>query len=153
MKGRTTSLLCWMLLFVLYPALSAASEPQACSPEQLKVITTPGSSIQTLSKQQLLTIFTMKRTFWSDGSPIHVFVLPSNSSLHQQFSEQYLSMFPYQLSRIWYRQVFSGAGQAPTRVKTGSDMLQKVATTPGAIGYACLTTPRMAEEVDHVTID
>jgi hypothetical protein len=44
-------------------------------------------------------------------------------------------MFPYQLRRVWDRQLFSGTGQAPSVVTSQDEMLRRVAATPGAIGY------------------
>ena len=55
--------------------------------------------------------------------------------LHQQFSKGILNVFPYQLRSAWDRLVFSGIGQAPVKVSSIEEMLDKVANTPGAIGY------------------
>lgn len=72
---------------------------------------------------------------WSDGTKIRVFVLPDDDQLHQSFSKEKLNVFPYQLRSIWDRLVFSGTGQAPIKVNSTEEMLTKVASTPGAIGY------------------
>jgi hypothetical protein len=44
-------------------------------------------------------------------------------------------MFPHQLRWAWDRQVFSGTGRAPIMVNTEEEMRQRIASTPGAIGY------------------
>ena len=44
-------------------------------------------------------------------------------------------MFPYQLRRLWDKQIFSGTGIAPTTVKSIEEMRERVANTKGAIGY------------------
>jgi len=79
---------------------------------------------------------------WSDGSAIHVFVLEDSHPIHTSFTKHILGMFPYQLRRIWDRQVFSGTGIAPTIVKTSEEMRERVSKTQGAIGYL------MPEDVD-----
>ena len=55
--------------------------------------------------------------------------------LHQTVSKERLNVFPYQLRSQWDRLVYSGTGQAPTKVNSVEEMLAKVANTPGAIGY------------------
>jgi len=88
-----------------------------------------------LSKNKLRAIFAMRTAHWADGSPIHVFVLEDDNTLHATFCKDILGMYPYQLRRIWDRQVFSGTGVAPITVKTEQEMVERVSQTHGAIGY------------------
>lgn len=88
-----------------------------------------------LSKNNLRAIFAMRTPQWPDGSTIHVFVLEDSHAVHTSFCKHVLGMFPYQLRRIWDRQVFSGTGIAPIAVKTEQEMLERVANTEGSIGY------------------
>jgi len=77
----------------------------------------------------------MRQTEWPDGSAIRVFVLEDKKNAHIVFCKDVLGMFPYQLRRVWDRQVFSGTGTAPILVESEQEMLQRVAETKGAIGY------------------
>lgn len=77
----------------------------------------------------------MRLRQWQDGSPITVFVLRDNNPLHQQFCKQVLNVFPHQMRRSWNKLVFSGTGQAPVTVASKEEMVDKIASTPGAIGY------------------
>jgi ABC-type phosphate transport system substrate-binding protein len=77
----------------------------------------------------------MRLTTWPDGTRVRVFVLPDDDRLHQSVSKGKLNVFPYQLRSNWDRLVFSGTGQAPIKVNSNEEMLAKVASTPGAIGY------------------
>ena len=77
----------------------------------------------------------MRRRSWTDGTPIHVFVLDDNQPLHRSFSKNVLSIFPHRLRKKWNRLVFTGTGQAPTEVASEQEMLERVANTPGGIGY------------------
>tara|TARA_R110002049_G_scaffold269759_1_gene446679 strand:- start:3995 stop:4282 length:288 start_codon:yes stop_codon:yes gene_type:complete len=77
----------------------------------------------------------MRTTEWPDGSAVQVFVLEDKNNIHIAFCKEILGMFPYQLRRVWDRQVFSGTGTAPTTVKTEEEMRARVAETQGAIGY------------------
>ena len=100
-----------------------------------QTVVNPTVKQQSVTKQQLRAIIGMRVRNWSDGSLIHVFVLPDRHSVHIAYSKQVLGMFPHQLRKAWDRQVYSGTGQSPIRVKTVEEMRQKVAETSGAIGY------------------
>ena len=88
-----------------------------------------------LSLKKLRAIFAMKSRFWSEGQPVSVFVLAKESPLHGAFCKKILNIFPTQLESIWYRQVYTGTGQAPIEVSSEAELRERVSTTPGAIGY------------------
>ncbi len=98
-------------------------------------MTNPGVNEKTLSKSSLRAIFGMRLHTWPDGTAVRVFVMPDDVPLHIAFSKEKLNVFPYQLRSAWDRLVFSGTGQAPGTVTSPEEMLAKIATTPGAIGY------------------
>lgn len=88
-----------------------------------------------VSRNGLSAIFRMRLRQWQDGSPITVFVLRDNNPLHKRFCKQVLNVFPHQMRRSWNKLVFSGTGQAPVTVASKEEMVDKIASTPGAIGY------------------
>lgn len=88
-----------------------------------------------LSRNEARLFFTMRLQYWGDNQPLQVFVLPDNNPEHQHFAKTVLGLFPYQLRTVWDRQLFTGTGQAPVTVGNEQEMLQRVASTPGAIGY------------------
>lgn len=89
----------------------------------------------TISRNGLSAIFKMRLTLWNDGTPVTVYVLPDDHRLHREFSKKILHVFPHQLRRIWNNAVFSGSGQAPIMLTSQDEMIEKVANTPGAIGF------------------
>ncbi len=115
-----------------------------------EIVCNPGVSENTLSKSSLRAIFGMRLHEWPDGTAIRVFVMPDDSSVHAAFSKEKLNVFPYQLRAAWDRLVFSGTGQAPNTVSSPEEMLAKVASTPGAIGY--LTKSRIDGSVNVLQI-
>lgn len=117
------------LTFILGASLTLRAE------KDYAVIIHPTVSDKILSVNTLGAIFGMRMQTWSDGTRIRVYVLPDDSPLHQRFSKGILNVFPYQLRAAWDRLVFSGIGQAPIKVASHEEMLAKVASTPGAIGY------------------
>lgn len=103
--------------------------------DHFEIVTNPSVSETALPVNSLRSIFSMRLKTWSDGSKIRVFVLSDDDQLHKVISKEKLKVFPYQLRSTWDRLVFSGTGQAPIKVDSTEEMLAKVASTPGAIGY------------------
>lgn len=100
-----------------------------------ELIAHAGLPIDTLTRTQAQLYFTMRLQEWPHRQPVHVFVLADSNPLHRRFAKQLLNLFPYQLRRVWDRQVFSGTGQAPRLVADEAEMIEQVAATPGAVGY------------------
>ena len=102
---------------------------------QEAVVVHAGLGMQRLELPTLRAIFGMRLLEWPDGTPIRVFVMKSDSELHQRFTKSTLQIFPYQLQQAWDRLVFSGTGQAPREVQSIEEMQRRISETPGAIGY------------------
>ena len=100
-----------------------------------QLIAHPGVERIPEKREIVRSLFTMQLLRWPDGSPVRVFVLPDENPTHKSFAKKWLGVFPYQLRRAWDRAVFSGTGQAPTEVADEQEMLERVANTPGAVGY------------------
>ncbi len=112
------------------------------------VIVNPATNPTSLVSQTALSaIFGMRLRKWEDGSPIRVYVLPDEHSLHVAFSKHVLRVFPYQLRSAWDRLVFSGTGEEPIKVLSEQQMRAAVSTMPGAIGYL---SPSMVDETVKV---
>jgi ABC-type phosphate transport system substrate-binding protein len=114
------------------------------------LIAHPSVNTRVLSLNTSRLIFSMQLRQWSDGAPVRVFVLPDDSRLHGAFARDLLSLYPRQLRRVWDRQLYSGTGQAPETVANELEMRQRVASTPGAIGY--LSSEMIDDTVNVVCI-
>lgn len=93
----------------------------------------------------------MRMTQWPDSTPIRVFVLGDKNPIHSEFSKTVLGVFPHQLRRAWNRQIYSGTGQAPIKVKSEAEMILKIESTQGAIGY--LPKDQINEQVRSIEIE
>jgi ABC-type phosphate transport system substrate-binding protein len=101
-----------------------------------EVIAHPGSvGTETLSVANARAIFGMRQVKWPNGNLIRVFVLPDTHPAHVATCKEKLNVYPYQLRQSWDRLVFSGMAQAPVEVASEAEMVARVSTTPGAIGY------------------
>ncbi len=121
----------WFVIFVGLLGVKA----DARANDHFEIVTNPNVSEVALSANSLRSIFSMSLKTWPNGTKIRVFVLSDDDQLHKAVSKGKLNVFPYQLRSTWDRLVFSGTGQAPVRVNSIEEMLDKVANTPGAIGY------------------
>lgn len=96
-------------------------------------------------------IFGMRQVKWPDGTPIKVFVLPDNHPAHGALCKERLNLFPYQLRQSWDRLVYSGMAQAPHEVASEDELINRVAATPGAVGY--VRKVKNNDPVKIITID
>ncbi|MBU2979845.1 hypothetical protein [Alteromonas sp. C1M14] len=111
---------------VAFPALAT----------DVKVILNPELTQTSLSHTEVRQIFSARQQYWSDGTKITVYVLGSNTPTHQVFCREILRIFPYQLERLWNQIIYSGQGDRPVTVDSEAEMIDAVARTPGAVGYA-----------------
>ncbi|NEV61961.1 hypothetical protein [Thiorhodococcus minor] len=107
------------------------------------LIVNESTAVAELTRNEARLYVTMRLKQWPDGTQVRLFVLPDDHDLHQRFVNVVLGLYPYQLRRVWDRQIFTGTGQAPTRVSSEDEMIQRVASTPGAIGYIESSEPSL----------
>ena len=88
-----------------------------------------------LSTQELRSLFTLKRRVWSDGTSVQLVTLKIQNDAHHDFIKTVLKLFPYQVTRLWERQVFSGSALSPLQVDTYADLIEEVGNQPGTLGY------------------
>lgn len=87
------------------------------------------------SRADTRAIFAMQLRIWPNGEPIKVFTLADDDPTHKDFVKNNLNMFPHQFRRAWDRMTYSGTGIAPIQLDSEQEMIEKVMTTPNAIGY------------------
>jgi hypothetical protein len=112
--------------------------------------------MQSISLKKLRAIFAMKLRYWEEGKAITVFVLAKDDPIHAAFCKKILNIFPNQLESVWYRQVYTGTGQAPIEVASESELFERVKNTPGAIGYINNKNEniqRLSDEINILNID
>ena len=61
--------------------------------------------------------------------------------IHESFVQEILGTTPSKLKNIWKELIFTGKGAAPKIFKTDNEMIEYVANTTGAIGYADASLP------------
>ncbi|WP_245955294.1 hypothetical protein [Kushneria indalinina] len=103
--------------------------------ESVVLIANPSANPGNMTRETVRAIFAMRQRTLPNGEAAHVFVLPDKHPLHERFTKEILGVYPHQLRLSWDRLVFSGTGQAPNEVGSIEEMRQRVASTPGGLGY------------------
>jgi ABC-type phosphate transport system substrate-binding protein len=101
---------------------------------QVAVIAHKGVSVSSLSASAASDIFTLSTKEWKDGSAVVVFDLKAEGVTRTKFYD-FIGKSPIELKKTWMRVQLSGEGKAPAVVASEEEMIQKVASTPGAIGF------------------
>lgn len=132
---RIRDLMRYLLFAAFALCCSHGIAEDAANAKEIVVIVPKESTVTVLSKPSLRAIFGMRKRTWQNGTAIKVFVLDDDNPAHVDFSKKILQTFPYNLRRIWERQVYSGTGQAPVNVSSQEEMQKAIAKTPNSIGY------------------
>ena len=101
---------------------------------QVAVIAHKSVPIDTVKNSELLNFYTGDVSFWSDGEPIIIFDLKPRSEAKDTFYN-FLGMNSSRIKSIWMKRMLSGDADPPESLKTEEDVLKKVTSTPGAIGF------------------
>jgi ABC-type phosphate transport system substrate-binding protein len=75
-----------------------------------------------------------KKSNWPAGAKV-VLVIQPDSPAHEEFLKSCSSKSPSQFAITWKKIVFTGKGSAPISCANDAEVVAKVASTPGAIGY------------------
>lgn len=89
-----------------------------------------------LSHSDIEDIFTLRIKRWDNGQPIRVFLLPRTSIVTREFTTKYLNMTASRYYDLIENRESSGKNNIADIVNTEYDILLRVMSTPGGIGYA-----------------
>jgi ABC-type phosphate transport system substrate-binding protein len=103
-------------------------------PAQVAVVANKSVPLEQVTKTQLLDFYTGDIRLLSDGAPVHVFDLKPVSEVKDAFY-RFLGKSSSRMKSIWLKRMLSGEGDPPQALESEDDMLAKVISTPGAIGF------------------
>ncbi|MGH7490867.1 MAG: hypothetical protein ACREOO_00580 [bacterium] len=101
---------------------------------QVAVIAHKNVPLDTLSKAQLLDFYSREVKFWNKELPVVVTDLKPQTEAKTIFYK-FLGMTASRMKSLWLKKMLMGEGEPPATVKSEEEMLQKAATTPGALGF------------------
>ncbi|MBX2821112.1 MAG: hypothetical protein KTR29_15560 [Rhodothermaceae bacterium] len=135
-----------LLIILLLVTCGLAREAAA----QVAIVTHSSVDVSELDTQKLIDIFVLETKRWSDGDRITPVELKGKSDIKTTFYD-YIGRSASEIKRERLRIILAGDGDPPVPAKSTEDALQKISTTPGAIGYLPLQLASNGEvNVIHV---
>ncbi|MFH0735368.1 MAG: hypothetical protein V1773_11285 [bacterium] len=118
------------LLIIIFIVFAISTKLTA----QVAVIVNKSVSESDITKSKLEEIYKLSATKWKNGDKMVVFDLKSEGATRTNFYN-YIGKNPDDLKKIWMRLQLTGEGNAPKSLGSEYEVLEKVASTPGAIGF------------------
>jgi ABC-type phosphate transport system substrate-binding protein len=110
-----------------------AAGGEVCSAD-VAIIAHPSVKSDSLDKKLLSRVYRGEVRSWQDGTKIKVCDLGERGETREQFYD-YLGIRPSRLKSHWMKQLLTGEGEPPDEADSEDEMIKKVMSTPGAIGY------------------
>lgn len=105
------------------------------TPADPVVIAHATSGTERLSREEIANIFLGRFRQYPSGQSAVPVDMPGGHPAKASFYRLLVSKEPAEINSYWARLVFSGRTVPPRVVSSTEEMLQVVATVPGAIGY------------------
>ncbi|HUI29935.1 MAG TPA: hypothetical protein VLX91_06930 [Candidatus Acidoferrales bacterium] len=116
--------------FLVALVVLAAAGAQA----QVAVIANKSVPEESIQISKLNDIYSLRQKTWSNGSIIIPVTLKSDNEVSRKFFDAF-GMSSMEMKKLWMRAQLTGEGQPPEGMNSTDEILDKVASTPGAIGY------------------
>lgn len=97
--------------------------------------------VSEIKDADLRAIFTGEKTRFADGSHA-VPVILKGGPVNEVFLQKHLGESPADFRAQWRKAVFTGQGAMPKAFDSEAALIQYVAATPGALGYASRVSPQ-----------
>lgn len=123
-----------ILLVIAWLGLTALSEKPVEREENIAVIVSSTVDQDSISKDVLLNIYTLRVRNWDDGTRITVSDYRGSSDLRNEFYH-YLGTQVNTIKKVWLRAQFTGKITPPRTVDSVDEMISLVIDNPGTIGY------------------
>jgi hypothetical protein len=125
-------------LVLLLGSLGAWSAAKA---QDVVLVANRSVQISEITDSDLRAIFTGKKTRFADGSHALPVTLKGGAA-HEVFLKNHLGEGPEEFRAQWRKLVFTGQGAMPISFNSESALIEYVAVTPGAVGYASRASGR-----------
>jgi ABC-type phosphate transport system substrate-binding protein len=101
---------------------------------QVAVIANKSVSEGSITSGKLGDIYSLRLKAWGNGSAIVPVTLKSDNEDAQKFFSS-IGKSSMEMKKLWMKLQLTGEGQPPVGVGSEDEVLSKVASTPGAIGF------------------
>jgi hypothetical protein len=121
--------------------LASLGSWSAAGAQDVVLVANKGVQISEITDSDLRAIFMGTRTRFADGSHA-VPVTLKGGAVHEVFLKNYVGENPEEFRLQWRKVVFTGQGAMPKAFDSESALIEYVAATPGAVGYASRISPQ-----------
>jgi ABC-type phosphate transport system substrate-binding protein len=101
---------------------------------QVAVIANKSVSDASISSSKVESVYMLKDKTWSDGKGVILFTLKSDNGTVEKFFSSF-GKSSSDMKKLWMKAQLTGEGMAPEALGSEDEVVNKVASTPGAIGY------------------
>src|SRR6202161_3612260 len=131
-------------LILLLASLGSWSAARA---QDVVLVANKSVKISEITYADLRAIFLGTKTRFADGSHA-VPVTLKGGAVHEVFLKNYVGEGPEEFRSQWRKLVFTGQGAMPRAFDSESALIEYVAATPGAVGYASRIS--LQDQVKHL---
>jgi len=104
---------------------------------QVVVIANKSVSENSITASKLNDIYLLKTKAWSNGKAIVPLVIKTDNTTTQKFFGS-LGKSLMEMNKVWMKLQLTGEGQSPEGFSSEDELIEKVASTPGAIGFVSI---------------
>ena len=101
---------------------------------QVAVIAHKSVPVDTITRAEVLDLYAFENRKWRDGQPVVVLDLKPKGTVRTAFYA-FLGKSPSRMKSIWLINKLAGEGEPPEALASEAAMIQRVAETPGALGF------------------
>jgi ABC-type phosphate transport system substrate-binding protein len=123
----------FLLVILPFISLNFSADPLELN-ESVAVIVHESVAVSSFSKNDLIEIYTLRRSSWSDGSRITITDYKGESQIRDEFYS-YIDIRVSAIKRLWLKEQFTGRSLPPKVVRSVDEMTKLVVGNPGTIGY------------------
>ena len=116
---------------------------------RLRVIAHESVPVEEIEHGDLLDIYTGDVRSWDDGEPVIVFDLKPRGDVKDMFYD-FLGKSASRMKSIWLKRMLAGEGDPPPAIESEEAVLEKIKTTPGAVGF--ISQEKVTDEVKVLAV-
>lgn len=116
---------------------------------QVAVIANKSVPANQLKKSDLIDIYSGEVRYWSNGDPIYVFDLETEIEIRDEFYNL-IGRSSTRMKSIWMKKLLLGEGDPPKEFSSQELLINKIASTKGAIGFVAVN--KVTNEVKVIKI-
>ncbi|MDZ4700656.1 MAG: hypothetical protein SH809_13185 [Rhodothermales bacterium] len=101
---------------------------------QVVVVAHASVPADSISKNELLRLFSGDIEHWADGSPVIVVDLAEKGAVRDSFYA-YLGKTSSRMRSVWLKRKLTGEGELPHSIESQEELIDVISQTAGAIGF------------------